>query len=178
MIKIRIRNADHEIDLQFPISENKLYAKLAEIHAIEGKDAPQSAFVTEVYWPEEFSILKDRYILVHGGAIAEYHNYMYRYDNQEEFAVWNRIYYNEPDIKGKIIIFGHTPTSEYQHSNPLEIWRSPSGGKIGIDCGCGFPHSLSQGRYPAYGRLACLRLDDMKVFYSEEEIETENSSEP
>ena len=49
MIKIRIRNDDHEIDLQFPISENKLYAKLAEIHAIEGKDAPQSAFVTEVY---------------------------------------------------------------------------------------------------------------------------------
>lgn len=46
MIKIRIRNDDHEIDLQFPISENKLYAKLAEIHAIEGKDAPQSAFVT------------------------------------------------------------------------------------------------------------------------------------
>ena len=38
MIKIRIRNAGHEIDVQFPISENKLYAKLAEIHAIEGKD--------------------------------------------------------------------------------------------------------------------------------------------
>ena len=56
MIKIRIRNADHEIDVQFPISENKLYAKLAEIHAIEGKDAPQSAFVTEVYWPEELSM--------------------------------------------------------------------------------------------------------------------------
>ena len=113
------------------------------------------------------------YILVHDGAIAAYHNYMYRYDNQEEYAVWNRIYYNEPDIEGKIIIFGHTPTSEYQHNNPLEIWRSPSGGKIGIDCGCGFPHSLSQGRYPAYGRLACLRLDDMKVFYSEEDIPEE-----
>ena len=49
MIKIRIRNADHEIDVQFPISENELYAKLAEIHAIEGKEAPQSAFVTEVW---------------------------------------------------------------------------------------------------------------------------------
>lgn len=60
MIKIRIKNADHEIDVQFPISENELYAKLAEIHAIEGKEAPQSAFVTEVYWPEEFSMLKDR----------------------------------------------------------------------------------------------------------------------
>lgn len=61
MIKIRIRNAGHKIDVQFPISENELYAKLAEIHAIEGRDAPQSAFVTDVYWPEEFSMLKDRF---------------------------------------------------------------------------------------------------------------------
>ena len=61
MIKIRIRNADHEIDVRFPIRENELYAKLAEIHAIEGRDALQSAFVTEVYWPEELSVLKDRF---------------------------------------------------------------------------------------------------------------------
>ena len=61
MIKIRISNVDHEIDVQFPISENELYAKLAEIHAIEGQDAPQWAVVTEVYWPEEFSVLKDRF---------------------------------------------------------------------------------------------------------------------
>ena len=61
MIKIRIKNADHEIDIRFPISESELFAKLGEIHAIEGKEAPQSAFVTEVYWPEEFSMLKDRF---------------------------------------------------------------------------------------------------------------------
>lgn len=61
MIKIRIKNDDHEIDIRFPISENELYAKLAEIHTIEGKDAPQSAFVTDVYWPEELSVLKDRF---------------------------------------------------------------------------------------------------------------------
>lgn len=61
MIKIRIRNADHEIDIRFPISESELFAKLGEIHAVEGRDAAQSAYVTEVYWPEEFSILKDRF---------------------------------------------------------------------------------------------------------------------
>ena len=61
MIKIRIRNADHEIDIRFPISESELYAKLGEIHAVEGRDAAQSAFVTGVYWPEEFSVLKDRF---------------------------------------------------------------------------------------------------------------------
>lgn len=61
MIKIRIKNGDQEIDVRFPISEGELYAKLAEVHAIEGRDAPQSAFVTEVYWPEEFFMLKDRF---------------------------------------------------------------------------------------------------------------------
>ena len=61
MIKIRINNGDHEIYFRFTISESELYAKLAEVHAIEGRDAPQSAFVTEVYWPEEFFMLKDRF---------------------------------------------------------------------------------------------------------------------
>lgn len=47
MIKIRIKNADHEIDIRFPISESELFAKLGEIHAVEGRDAAQSALVTE-----------------------------------------------------------------------------------------------------------------------------------
>lgn len=34
MIKIRIKNADHEIDIRFPISESELFAKLGEIHAM------------------------------------------------------------------------------------------------------------------------------------------------
>lgn len=62
MIKIRVRNTDHEIDVRFPISENELYAKMSEIHAVEGKDTPQCAYVTEVYWPEEFVMLQDRFV--------------------------------------------------------------------------------------------------------------------
>lgn len=61
MIKIRIKNSDNEIDVQFPITESELYAKLAAINAIVGQIAPQSAFVTEVYWPEELSVLKGRF---------------------------------------------------------------------------------------------------------------------
>ena len=61
MIKIRIRNAGHEVDVRFPVSESKLYAKLSGIHAVENRNDAQSAYVTEVYWPEEFSILKDRF---------------------------------------------------------------------------------------------------------------------
>ena len=62
MIKIRIRNAGHEIDIRFPLSESELFAKLAEIHAVEHENAAQSAYVTEVYWPEEFSALKNWYV--------------------------------------------------------------------------------------------------------------------
>lgn len=62
MIKIRIRNAGHEIDVRFPISESELFAKLAEIHAVEHENAAQSAYVSEVYWPEEFSALKNWYV--------------------------------------------------------------------------------------------------------------------
>ena len=47
--------------VRFPLSESELFAKLGEIHAVEGRDAAQSALVTEVYWPEEFSMLKDRF---------------------------------------------------------------------------------------------------------------------
>ena len=62
MIKIRIRNDDHEIDVRFPISESELFAKLAEIHAVEGRNTAQSVYVSEVYWPEEFSALKNWYV--------------------------------------------------------------------------------------------------------------------
>ncbi|MCQ4770271.1 antirestriction protein ArdA [Intestinimonas massiliensis] len=61
MIKIRIRNAEHETDLRFPISESELFAKLGEIHALKDRDSSQAALVSEVYWPEEFTMLKDRY---------------------------------------------------------------------------------------------------------------------
>ena len=60
MIKIRIKNNDNETDIRFPISESEMFAKLGEIQAFKGRDTAQSALVTKVYWPEEFSVLKDR----------------------------------------------------------------------------------------------------------------------
>ena len=42
---------------------------------------------------------------------------------------------------------------------PMEIWQGQN--CIGIDCGCAYPD----------GRLACLRLEDRKVFCSEDVYE-------
>ena len=74
----------------------------------------------------------------------------------KEFATWKRLSADETMLNGKTVIFGHTPTDEYQSASPLKIWYGIN--KIGIDCGCGH-------REPSC-RLACLRLDDMKEFYS------------
>ena len=43
----------------------------------------------------------------------------------------------------------------------MRIWYG--NGLIGIDCGAAYPTGMNP-----KGRLACLRLDDMKEFYSEE----------
>ena len=72
-------------------------------------------------------------------------------------TVWARIDPDDEMPKGKLVIFGHTPTYIYQPAIPMSIWFGKQ--KIGIDCGSGSEFG---------GRLCCLRLDDMKVFYSEE----------
>ena len=76
-----------------------------------------------------------RYLLVHGGVLDRYGAHTDRYDNPVHYAVWYRLDSAEPELEEKTILFGHTHTSRYQPNNPLEIWRSPGGGKIGIDCG-------------------------------------------
>jgi len=93
------------------------------------------------------------YLLVHGGPLQQ----IKKRDNVYE-SVWQRLSINSRMPCGKIVIFGHTPTRYYQAGRPLRIYFGDD--KIGIDCGCA---------YDAYrgGRLACLRLDDMKAFYSE-----------
>ena len=46
--------------------------------------------------------------------------------------------------------------------------------RIGIDCGSGYPQTPDS-ELCAYGRLACLRLDDGKEFYSEESFPGESA---
>lgn len=95
------------------------------------------------------------YLLVHGipeDSVLQC-NYE-RYDNLLQAIVWVRISDETPIPDDKIVIFGHTPTDHYQDKHPLQIWCGDH--RIGIDCGAAYSH----------GRLACLRLDDMKVFYS------------
>ncbi len=114
---------------------------------------------------EKITVNGRRYRLVHAApaelfdaAAAE------RYSSETEFAVWFRLE-QFPVLSGaETLVFGHTPTMYYQSGNPLSIWRGA--GAIDIDCGSGFPDYAGL-FHPRQGRLACLRLEDEKEFYSE-----------
>lgn len=106
------------------------------------------------------------YKLVHGApeeAFAD--NRDERYPNATHFSVWRR-WQPEDGLPGDYtMIFGHTPTRYFQDHYPMEIYHGRD--RIGIDCGSGYPETPDFALH-GYGRLACLRLDDGKAFYSEE----------
>ena len=127
-----------------------------------------------------------RYMLVHAAPPELYFPY---YRSIEEFCVWDRIRFNAKLPKGYILVFGHTPTKhfvrqeqqdrlyeqgieEFQEGSPgiMSIWYGDH--RICIDCGSGYPDTFDP-EYGALGRLACLRLDDMKEFYSTESYDSE-----
>ena len=78
------------------------------------------------------------------------------------FCVWERKLQPTLSVLPYISVIGHTPTMYFQNNNPLKIYYN--GNMIGIDCGSGFPKPCRN--EDLIGRLACLRLDDMKEFYS------------
>ena len=99
-----------------------------------------------------------RYILCHASPIENYRTtslYTLQYDSNIEFAVWKRWKPHDGVPEGYVLVFGHTPTCNMQNGYPWRIYENDNA--IGIDCGCAYEE----------GRLLCLRLDDMKTFYSE-----------
>jgi serine/threonine protein phosphatase 1 len=114
--------------------------------------------------PLEYTVAlgKRKYTLVHA-APPELYREDGQFYNPTHFAVWKR-WQEEPIPGDRTLIFGHTPTRHYQPGCPMEIFYGPN--RIGIDCGSGYPEDPAY-EYYACGRLACLRLDDLQVFYSD-----------
>lgn len=88
------------------------------------------------------------------------------YSSAKEYAVWDRDIYTYSLVSKYIdnditVICGHTPTEIANKNGMMEI--NVARGLINIDCGCGWGKENG-------GRLACLRLDDMQVFYSDEPL--------
>ena len=97
-----------------------------------------------------------KYKLIHASPIEYYQPMASHYSSPKGFCVWKRWKpcYGVPD--GCTLIFGHTPTIAFlPEGAKAEVYFTES--FINIDCGAVFPD--------AGGRLACLRLEDRKVFY-------------
>lgn len=127
-----------------------------------------------------------RYMLVHAAPPKQYNPRYHHYDSETEFCVWERIAFDECLPKGYTYVIGHTPTDYYvtqkriQEFHDQGIYAVPKGlpqmmsilygdHRVFIDCGSGYPDTY-QKDYGAMGRLACLRLDDGKEFYSVEDF--------
>lgn len=100
----------------------------------------------------------NKYILSHAGVDTSiYTNGLYINEfmslQTEEDLLWRQDFHNTKSLDEYTVIFGHIPTFYLHKSNPMKIWYGKN--KIGIDCGACFKG----------GRLACLRLDDMREFY-------------
>ncbi len=113
----------------------------------------------------DISVNETNYKLVHGFPVEMYESYAYHYRNETMFTVWKRYRGFDYLPADCVVVFGHTPTCNYQKGRVLHIYRSKL--TIGLDCGSGFPDEPSDaGDYQ--GRLACLCLDTGDEFYSEE----------
>ena len=123
-------------------------------------------YLKQLPFEYDVEVNNKKYKLCHAAPKDMYLRYGRKYINEEVFSVWYRWNGYETSSDEYTIIFGHTPTYYYNVKDPLEIWI----GKrcIAIDCGAGFSNTMDM-----QGRLACIRLDDMKVFYSEETKEEE-----
>lgn len=108
------------------------------------------------------------YRLVHGSLPECFEAEQGKYKSPVHYAVWKRLEQGQKLPCPETVIFGHTPTKHYQSADPLRIYHGD--GCIGIDCGSGYPDRPEE-IYDPQGRLACLRLDDMQEFYSEEMAE-------
>lgn len=112
-------------------------------------------FISELDVYDEIEVAGKIFILVHAGlGNFSPEKQLWEYELNE--LVWDRPDYEKMYFSDKYVISGHTPTLVIK-SNPKPGYIYQANHHIVIDCGSSFPG----------GRLACLRLDDMKEFYVE-----------
>lgn len=85
------------------------------------------------------------------------------YTNETEFSVWYRERIKDENFNDLTIIHGHTPVFNSNKPEQSENNIFLSLDEINIDCGCA-AIDYHNNRYR--GRLGCLRLEDMKEYYS------------
>ena len=138
------------------------YSTLAEYDVLEASE--QERILNYLKSLSYYKIIGN-YILVHSGlnmsGIENYTDIKKIMEIQtEEDLLWSREqFFYKKAVEDYTTIFGHTPTPLIRNQTEnynFNIWRDKTyKDKIGIDCGATFEN----------GKLACIRLNDEKVFY-------------
>ena len=123
------------------------------------------AYLQELPLNLDVTVNDRHYKLVHGAPVECYETHGDPKRSRTYFAVWKRWEVNDALPGNYTMIFGHTPSKHYHYQDPLQVYWGDR--LIGIDCGSGYPDK-PEDDFDPQGRLACLRLDDMQVFYSDE----------
>lgn len=113
---------------------------------------------------KEITVKSRAFLLVHGAPLTRKLPTGSSERKERTLVTWGRVTEETELYEDKTVIFGHTPTIYFQGDQRLSIWHGKN--RIGIDCGCAFD-KIDEGDQTYYGRLGCLRLDDMREFYAE-----------
>ena len=126
-------------------------------------------FLMKLPLVEKLNVNGQKFILAHAALPKWFTGLnMIQYRDVTEFCVWKRgINFSKVKTDG-VFVFGHTPTINITHEDPMRIWYGRGESVIDIDCGSGLPDVPNQS-IPFQGHLACLRLDDLAEFYSIED---------
>ncbi len=114
-------------------------------------------WITDLELYDEIEIAGKTFLFVHAG-LGNFAPEKELWEYELDELVWKSPDYDERYYTDKYVITGHTPTALIEgNERPNHIYQA--NGHIAIDCGCSFPD----------GRLGCLRLEDMKEFYIEQD---------
>ena len=111
-------------------------------------------YIKNMHRYEQVKVGKREYLLVHAG-LGNYSRDKKPENYSMEELVWTRNDYSKKYFDKVVIITGHTPTQLItENRNPGYIFRKNN--HIAIDCGASYSD----------GRLAAIRLEDEKEYYS------------
>lgn len=124
--------------------------------------------IREMPYVHKEHINKKDFVIVHAGYIEDLENA----DTEDAFETVEEFYLNARDdaymcggVQGGVVIAGHTPTifeNELPYNNG-DVYSFYDEGMdctfYDIDCGCAYRSKCKT------AKLACIRLDDEKVFY-------------
>lgn len=119
-------------------------------------------YLSQLPYQKEIKVNGVNYILTHSDPFTDY----------EDEMIWNRLCifddYSNSVKANTIYLTGHTPIpSIYGNKAEEKIYKSKDGNVWFIDYGCAFA-SLNFDDYKAMASLGCIRLDDGKLFITDD----------